>query len=641
VKTRFDRVTLTSTTPASPVSASSLLPATTPSADEGFVPLFQNDSLFGWTGDLSSYQMRNGILSGGNGNLINPKEYGDFSLKFDLRLAAGSYVEMSIRGQTPPQPNSGAPNASFGVVLRDNTQSAAAALEPWKRHGAVYGYQEPLRTSGGTVGTWNEHEVRVENQHLTVTINGVIVQDTDLRNLTRKAPGGRSLDLSRTKGQIAILGFKGSTEFRNVRIKELGAVTTAATAPTASSTLWIDSKGRSLQAKFVRVEGGNVMLDIAGKVTPVALAALSTASQQVARDLQAVSSPTVPADALTFGTSRYAYFPATLTWAGAKAMAEAKGGHLATFTSAAEEAAVTSYLQARMVGQDVLHFWLGGYQARTAGSWAWLTGEPFTYKHWAQSEPDNSGGAGERGIAPFVLDCLIDKSGARWHDFSSAQTNWQKINTGYLVEWDNAASASTTSTPPAAQTATATSSAPTEAGFISLLEADQPGDWVQVGPGRLDLQNGLATTSSPIKWGVAIYSKRTFADFILKAEFKGVGPLFNSGLWLRIPDLRNDIFSAAANRYEVGIIHPGGDKGRFTGTIWGIQSARVDAVKANDWNELEVTVTGQRYVVKLNGQIVNDFIGNKGALGYIGLEENGEPGGGPVQFRNVRVKPLP
>jgi hypothetical protein len=154
----------------------------------------------------------------------------------------------------------------------------------------------------------------------------------------------------------------------------------------------------------------------------------------------------------------------------------------------------------------------------------------------------------------------------------------------------------------------------------------------------MDLQNGLATTSSPIKWGVAIYSKRTFADFILKAEFKGGGPLFNSGLWLRIPDLRNDILSAAANRYEVGIINPGGDKGRFTGTIWGIQSARVDAVKANDWNELEVTVTGQRYVVKLNGQIVNDFIGNKGALGYIGLEENFA---GPVQFRNVRVKPLP
>ncbi|MFN0076133.1 MAG: family 16 glycoside hydrolase [Prosthecobacter sp.] len=422
---------------------------------------------------------------------------------------------------------------------------------------------------------------------------------------------------------------------------EPAAPATTAPSPVASPTLWIDTKGRTLQAKFVRVEGGNVALDIAGKTTPVPLATLSAASQQIAQTLQAsLSAPAskIPSDALAFGTSRYAYFPVTLTWAAAKAMAEAKGGHLATFTSATEEAAVTAHLQSRLTGQELLHFWLGGYQASATDSWAWLTGEPFTHTHWAPSEPDNSGGAGERGIAPFVLDCLIDKAGARWHDFSSAQTNWQKINTGYLVEWDNVASASTTPTPPAAQTATAVTPAPVEAGFISLLDADQPGDWVQVGPGKMDLQNGLATTSSPIKWGVAIYSKRTFADFVLKAEFKGVNSVFNSGLWLRIADLRNDIVKATDSRYEVGIVHSGGDQGRFTGTIWGVQSARLDALKANDWNELEITVTGQRYVVKLNGQLVNDFTGNKGVSGYIGLEENFA---GPVQFRNVRVKPLP
>jgi hypothetical protein len=254
--------------------------------------------------------------------------------------------------------------------------------------------------------------------------------------------------------------------------------------PDTSAATWIDTKGRTLQAKFVRIEGANVLLDIAGKFTPVPLDALSQASQQQASQLAGLPPISQPA-----------------------------------------------------------------------------TGAP------AVSTAD-----------------------------------------------------------------------PAEAGFISLLEANQPGDWVQVGPGRMDIKNGVSTNSSPTKWGVAIYSKRTFADFILKAEFKGVNPLFNSGLWLRIADLSNDIGKVSDSRYEVGIINPGGDKGRFTGTIWGVQSARVDTVKANDWNELEVTVTGQRYLVKLNGQIVNDFTGNKGLSGYIGLEENI---GGPVQFRNVRVKPLP
>jgi len=178
-----------------------------------------------------------------------------------------------------------------------------------------------------------------------------------------------------------------------------------------------------------------------------------------------------------------------------------------------------------------------------------------------------------------------------------------------------------------------------EPGFISLL--DDPSAWVQVGPGKLEIKDGVGTTSSPSKWGVAIYSRQQFSDFILKAEFKGVRREFNSGLWLRIPALDQDITQTTTGRYEVGITHPGSDLRRVTGAIWNEQAASQDAVKGNDWNDIEVTVIGQRYVVKLNGQTVNDFIGRKGTSGYIGLEENGEPTAGPVQFRNVRVKPLP
>ena len=59
--------------------------------------------------------------------------------------------------------------------------------------------------------------------------------------------------------------------------------------PTASATpTWTDTNGRSIQAKFVRIEGANVLLNIVDKVTPVALKTLSPASQQQARELQAV-----------------------------------------------------------------------------------------------------------------------------------------------------------------------------------------------------------------------------------------------------------------------------------------------------------------------------------------------------------------
>ena len=57
------------------------------------------------------------------------------------------------------------------------------------------------------------------------------------------------------------------------------------TATATSAPTWTDTKGRSLQAKFIRTEGTNVLLDIAGKVTPVPLATLSPASQTLALKL--------------------------------------------------------------------------------------------------------------------------------------------------------------------------------------------------------------------------------------------------------------------------------------------------------------------------------------------------------------------
>ena len=279
--------------------AQAAAPLKTDAKEDGFVRLFQNDSIAGWSGDLSSYRLRDGILGGGKGNLTSSKEYGDFTLKFDMRLLPGAYAEMSIRGQNPPQPNRGAPNASFGIVLRDDAAAGAGESEPWKKHGAIYGYQGPLKTAPNPVGAWNEYEITVEKQHVTVLINGAAVQDTALGGLTRQAPGGRSLDLSRTRGQLAILGFKGGAEFRNMRVKELmpaaGVAAAVPPTPAASSTLWVDIRGRTLDARFVRMEEPNVLLSIAGKTTPVPLASLSLASQQIARDLAAAMPAAKPA----------------------------------------------------------------------------------------------------------------------------------------------------------------------------------------------------------------------------------------------------------------------------------------------------------------------------------------------------------
>jgi hypothetical protein len=177
-----------------------------------------------------------------------------------------------------------------------------------------------------------------------------------------------------------------------------------------------------------------------------------------------------------------------------------------------------------------------------------------------------------------------------------------------------------------------------EEGFIPLLDRDHTDGWQQCGPGEMKIRDGVSTNSTPQKWSVAWYHKRMFTDFVLKAEFKGVGREYNSGIWLRFSEPRNnDPATIHDQKYEVAISRAGKDDRWPTGSFHGLQRPFSDALKPSDWNEYEITVVGQDYTVKLNGVVVNRLRGNRNLSGYIGLEENSF---GPVQFRNVRIKDL-
>jgi hypothetical protein len=67
------------------------------------------------------------------------------------------------------------------------------------------------------------------------------------------------------------------------------------TLPTGPTT-WTDTKGRSITATFKALASGNVLLDIAGKVTPVPLNTLSAESQKLARDYHDQSNPATTND---------------------------------------------------------------------------------------------------------------------------------------------------------------------------------------------------------------------------------------------------------------------------------------------------------------------------------------------------------
>ncbi|MCX6668210.1 MAG: lectin-like protein [Methanothrix sp.] len=130
--------------------------------------------------------------------------------------------------------------------------------------------------------------------------------------------------------------------------------------------------------------------------------------------------------------------PEGISWDDAEAAAEAKGGHLVTITSEAEN----EFVYNLVAGDD--RYWfvssssnngigplLGGYQPEgspePAGGWTWITGEPFSYTNWATGTPDNFEGENR-------LDFLGSKTlkSPGWNDLPH---DWSGPK-GYIVEWD-------------------------------------------------------------------------------------------------------------------------------------------------------------------------------------------------------------
>jgi len=111
------------------------------------------------------------------------------------------------------------------------------------------------------------------------------------------------------------------------------------------------------------------------------------------------------------------------SWTDARAAAVAMGPgwDLATITSGAEDAFVTSLLPISPPSRS--HYWLGGTDAAAEGTFVWVTGEPFTYTNWWPGEPNNSGNE------DFIAYDF--RGGWAWNDVPDSIPDLVR---GYLIE---------------------------------------------------------------------------------------------------------------------------------------------------------------------------------------------------------------
>ena len=174
---------------------------------------------------------------------------------------------------------------------------------------------------------------------------------------------------------------------------------------------------------------------------------------------------------------------------------------------------------------------------------------------------------------------------------------------------------------------------------IELFNGKDLAGWKQAGPGSFEVKDGELHTSGGM--GLLWYTPRQFADYSLTFEFKTSKLSDNSGVFLRFPDPAGDPWAAVKHGEEVQI--QDGGKNLFTGGIYNVKNATELASKPpGEWNVMEITVTGAKIAVKVNGKLVNEYTSPKpmpAEGGYIGLQ-NHDPDS-MVSFRKVKLIELP
>ena len=205
-----------------------------------WVSLFNGTDLGEWEGDTENYVAENGILVCRKGakNLESKKEYSDFVFSFEFKLeesgnngvgirvpkgghAAGGGMEIQILDHN---------GSKYNLETKDGKRKLSW-LKPWQYHGSIYGVVPAKTGYLKPVGEWNSETIICIEDHVKVILNGAVIVDAFLENVTpvdgRPKPG-----MKNRSGHITLAGHNDRVEFRNLKVAEFAPSPSSAKSET-------------------------------------------------------------------------------------------------------------------------------------------------------------------------------------------------------------------------------------------------------------------------------------------------------------------------------------------------------------------------------------------------------------------------
>lgn len=203
----------------------------------GFELLFDGTSLDKWKGNKTDYVPIDGAIYvsahyGSEGNLYTTKKYSDFVLRFEF-----SFVRPGVNNGVGIRTREGVDAAYEGMEIQilDHDDPIYKGLRDYQQHGSVYGIIVPEHVNFGPLGTWNTEEIRAVGDHITVTVNGKVILDGNIREACQGhnmapeegKPNPYTVDhqshpgLFNPDGLICFCGHGEGLKLRNIRVLDL------------------------------------------------------------------------------------------------------------------------------------------------------------------------------------------------------------------------------------------------------------------------------------------------------------------------------------------------------------------------------------------------------------------------------------
>lgn len=203
----------------------------------GFELLFDGTNLDKWQGNKSDYVPIDGAIYvsahyGSEGNLYTTKKYSDFVFRFEF-----CFVRPGINNGVGIRTSQGVDAAYEGMEIQilDHDDPIYQGLREYQVHGSVYGIIPAKRIKHKPLGEWNYEEIRAEGDHITVTLNGEVLVDGNIREACQghnmKPEGSNSnpytVDhqshpgLFNPDGLICFCGHGEGLKLRNIRVLDL------------------------------------------------------------------------------------------------------------------------------------------------------------------------------------------------------------------------------------------------------------------------------------------------------------------------------------------------------------------------------------------------------------------------------------